>query len=81
MGYKIEFSQNAKRELDSLEKEIAIRIIKKLRELKENPYRYIKKLAGSELFSLRVGDYRIPVMIHKNKIFIVKIGHRKDVYE
>ena len=80
MDYKIEFSQNAKKELDKLEQEIAIRILQKLREIKSNPYHYIKRLAGSGLSSLRVGDYRI-LMIISDTIFIVKIGHRKDVYE
>ena len=81
MEYRIEFSQNAKKELDSLQREIAVRILKKLREIITNPYRYTKRLAGSELFSMRAGDYRILMMTIDNKIFIVKIGHRKDVYE
>ena len=80
MDYKIEFSQNAKKELDKLEQEITIRILQKLREIKSNPYHYVKRLVGSELSSLRVGDYRI-LMIISDTIFIVKIGHRKDVYE
>jgi len=81
MEYSIEFSQNAKKDLDSLQKEIAVRILKKLREIITNPYRHVKRLAGSELFSMRVGDYRILMIIIDNKIFIIKIGHRKDVYE
>jgi mRNA interferase RelE/StbE len=81
MDYKIEFSQNAKKELDKLENENGIRILKKVREMKTNPYHYSKKLVGSELWSLRVGDYRILFIITDDTIFIVKIGHRKDVYE
>lgn len=81
MAYELELSQNAKKDLDSLQKEIIIRILKKLRESTTNPYRYAKSLAGSELFSLRVGDYRVLMIIGNNKIFVVKIGHRKEVYE
>ena len=80
MVYRIEFSQNAKKDLDKLDKEIALRILKKLDEIVENPHHYVKRLVGSELFSLRVGDHRL-LMIIGNKIFIVKVGNRKDVYE
>ncbi|HLC33010.1 MAG TPA: type II toxin-antitoxin system RelE/ParE family toxin [Candidatus Nanoarchaeia archaeon] len=81
MVYSVEFSQNAKKELDKLEKDIAIRILRKLREIKEEPHGHIKRLVGSDLFSLRVGDYRILIAIVENKLFVTKIGHRKDVYE
>ncbi|MBN1594501.1 type II toxin-antitoxin system RelE/ParE family toxin [candidate division FCPU426 bacterium] len=30
---------------------------------------------------LRVGDYRIIYKVNNNEIIILKIGHRKDVYE
>ncbi len=80
MGYDLELSQNAKRDLDSLEKTTVIRILKKLREIIIDPYRYVKRLTGSELFSLRIGDYRVLMILNKEKIFVVKIGHRRDVY-
>ncbi|MBI5391665.1 type II toxin-antitoxin system RelE/ParE family toxin [Candidatus Woesearchaeota archaeon] len=81
MAYNVEFSQNAKKELDNLERVIAIRILKKVREIKNTPFHYIKRLVGSELYSLRVGDYRILMTIIHTTIFIVRIGHRSDVYE
>lgn len=81
MDYKVEFSQDAKKELDKLEKEISIRILKKIKEIKEEPFHYIKRIIGSEIYSLRVGDYRVLMTIIEDKIFIVKIGHRRDVYE
>lgn len=81
MEYEIEFSKNAKRDLDRLDKAISLRILKILREIKTNPYQYTKRLIGSELFSLRIGDHRVLMVMAHNKIFVVKIGHRKDVYE
>ncbi len=81
MVYELELSKNAEKELNLLQKEISIRILDKLLEIKENPYRHIKRLVGSELFSLRVGDYRILMIIKDNKIFVVRIGHRKKVYD
>lgn len=81
MDYRIEFSENAKKELDKLERETSIRILKKIKEIKEDPFRYTKRLVGSMLHSLRVGDYRVLMAITTNKIFIVKVGHRREVYE
>ena len=81
MDYEIDLSITAKKELDSLEKENAIRILKKLREIKYNPFHYVKRLVGSELYSLRVGDYRILMIIINNRLFITRIGHRSKVYE
>jgi len=81
MVYNLELSKNAEKELSSLPKDISIRILNKLLEVTKEPYRYIKRLTGSELFSLRVGDYRVLMIIDQNKIFIVRMGHRKKVYE
>ena len=41
------------------------------------PLRYTLK----NLWSLRVGDYRVIYKINAPKIWILKIGHRKEVYE
>lgn len=81
MAYNLEFSQTAKKELDSLENDIAIRVIKKLREILHNPFAYMKRLTGSELFSLRIGDYRVLMITQENKLFVTKVGHRKNVYD
>ena len=81
MVFQIEFSKTAEKELDKLEKDISVRILKKLREIKDDPYSYIKRLVGSQLFSLRVGDYRLLLILTKDKIFVVRVGHRSKVYD
>ncbi len=59
------------------------RILKSLEKLKENPYAgkpLSYDLAG--LRSLRVGKYRIIYKVDENNkiIWLVSIGHRKEVY-
>ena len=41
----------------------------------------IKKLKGRNDFRLRVGDYRIIFSIEQEGIQILKVGHRKNIYD
>ena len=51
-------------------------------KLSENPFsKDIKRLKGSNDFRLRVGDYRVIFSIEKETIQILKVGHRKNIYE
>jgi mRNA interferase RelE/StbE len=82
MSYEITFSYTARENFKSLDKNTARRIVQKLETIKEDPYRFVKRLSGISLFSLRVGEYRV-IMDIKNKqllIFVVMIGHRSKVY-
>ena len=50
--------------------------------MKENPYRFLKRLYGEKVWRLRIGDYRaiVDVIISANKIIVVRVGHRKNIY-
>ncbi len=82
MPYEILYSDTGAEDLASLDVMMQKRAKKKLEAIRSNPYIYVKRLSGVDLFSLRVGDYRILMDIKNNKmiIFVVKIGHRKGVY-
>ncbi|MBS3065426.1 type II toxin-antitoxin system RelE/ParE family toxin [Candidatus Pacearchaeota archaeon] len=80
--FQIDWKENAIENLDKLEPSISKRIVKKVDELINNPFsKDIKRLKGSDCFRLRVGDYRIIFSIEKNLITILKVGHRKNIYE
>ena len=32
-------------------------------------------------FRVRIGDYRIGIRILNNKVYFIKVGHRKDIYK
>lgn len=83
MSYKVIWSRDALDSLKKLEQITAQRIIKLVREFSENPRaKQFKKLRGEKAFRLRAGDYRILFDIGKNsEITILKIGHRKNIYE
>jgi mRNA interferase RelE/StbE len=80
--FKAEWTEKALDELNKLETTIAGRIIKKIDELLLNPYSLnIKRLKGIDAFRLRVGDYRVLFEVNSNIILILKVGHRKHIYE
>lgn len=81
MSFKISFEKRALLELRKLDKFLAKRIIKKIKELKDDPFsKDIKRLKNQVFFRLRVGDYRVLFELLKNEIKILKIGHRKNIY-
>ena len=82
MTFKIIWDKKAQDDLHKLDALIARRIILKVRELEEDPFsKEIKRLKGETLFRLRVGDYRILFDIIRDAIIVLKIGHRKNIYE
>ncbi len=52
------------------------------RKLTEHPEASAKPLAHTtrRLWSLRVGDWRVIFALGETEIWILKIGHRRDVY-
>ena len=82
MSLTIVWDKKARSELDKLEVDIARRIILKVKTLSENPFSMdVKRLHGREDFRLRVGDYRVIFSIDGNNIFVLRVGHRKNIYE
>ena len=83
--YQIRLLDAAVRELAKLDKPVAQRIGKRLHWLAEN-FELIKPLPltgnFTELYKLRVGDYRViyEVIPAENVLIIHLIGHRRDVY-
>lgn len=80
--YSIEFSKTAEKQLYKLEREVQIRIISSLERIRIRPQAYVLKLVGNPYFRLRVGDYRIILDIKEDKliIFVIEVGHRKNIY-
>jgi mRNA interferase RelE/StbE len=88
MGWKIEFDENAERELKKLDPQIAKTILaflfNRVAPL-ENPRSIGKALKGSKLGSFwryRVGDFRIVTCIEDDalRVLVVRVGNRRQVY-
>lgn len=85
-GYKLEFSKEALKYLHTLDNHSSQRIVKKIKELTSNAENLsLKKIKSAKynLYRLRIGNYRVVYSIEHDHItiFIVAIGHRKDIYD
>lgn len=87
-SYQFQFSENAEKDFSLLDYVIQKRILNKLEfyEKSNKPFSFAKKLNGfDDRFSFRIGDYRVIVTPEGNDTFVIlvilKIGHRREVYE
>jgi mRNA interferase RelE/StbE len=73
----------AAKALERIEEPVRLRIVERLRELRDSPKRVGKRLKFSDFWSLRVGDYRAIYEIErdKNRVIVLFIGHRRKVYD
>jgi mRNA-degrading endonuclease RelE of RelBE toxin-antitoxin system len=80
--YSIDLTNKSKKFLSKLSQKEKTIILKKLYSIKENPFRFVKKLQGNKLWRLRVGDYRavLDIIISGKKIIVINIGQRKKIY-
>ena len=85
MEYTVEFRPAVLKSLKRLPRRDLVRIKKKIEELASNlPDPNTTKMKGDNSFhKVRSGDYRIIYEIQNDRlvILLVKIGHRKDVYQ
>lgn len=84
-SFSLFFKQSAERELRKIPTEYVSKIMTKIASLAENPRPVgIQRLKGeNRYFRLRQGDYRIIYEIDdsERKVTVIKIGHRREVYE
>ena len=80
----IVFTKSAERELGKLNKNTRIKILQKLRFYSQqtNPLDFADTITNKNIgqFRFRIGDYRVIFDIERNTIFILSVGHRKDIY-
>ena len=80
--FQIEITETAKKFLKKLNKKETEFILNKIYSIRDNPFRFLKRLQEEKLWRLRIGVYRaiVDVIISMNKIIIIRIGHRKNIY-
>jgi mRNA-degrading endonuclease RelE of RelBE toxin-antitoxin system len=69
-------------DLKRLDQQVARRIIAKLEAIQSDPLRTMKRLKGSDLFSLRVGEYRVygRAYVAQRLLDFIRAGHRRNIH-
>ena len=82
-AYKVYFRESVEKDFNSIPKKDLTKILSRIRALTNNPRPPgCEKLTGQERYRVRQGRYRIVYSIQDDvlTIWIVKVGHRKDIY-
>ena len=75
-------SPKSEKQLRKLSKINQMAVVRKIRQIRDKGFLSGKeKLKGVDGYKVRVGDYRIVYKKTKKLIYIVLIGHRKEVYK
>jgi len=81
--YKVYFKESVEKDFIAIPKKDLKRILQRIKMLEDNPRPLgCEKLTGRERYRVRQGRYRIVYSIQDDEVtvWIVKVGHRKDVY-
>jgi mRNA interferase RelE/StbE len=81
--YEIYFKETVEKDFRTIPKKDLRKIIRRIEALSEDPRPPgHEKLTGQERYRVRQGLYRIIYSVQDKEltIWIVKVGHRKDVY-
>ena len=81
--YKIFFKKSVQKDFDAIPKKDRKKILNRIETLTEDPRpQGCEKLTGQQRYRLRQGRYRILYSIQDDEltVWVVKVGHRKDIY-
>lgn len=83
MAFEILITRRAEDDLKKLDPVAKKRIKKKLESLAKNPKASSKKLTNSSIgqYRYRVSNYRIVFDMEGEKLIILRLGHRREIYK
>lgn len=84
MAHSIKYKPSVEKEIDSLDGDLKKRIARAIRALADNPRPSgCKKLRGSDLYRIRIGEYRVIYEVRDDVLFVLvlRVGHRSEIYK
>jgi mRNA interferase RelE/StbE len=83
MAFSVVYSAESAAILERLEPLVAKRILFRIDQAAKGPHHFFVRLRGSDAYKLRVGDYRViaTLDVAHEKVFIITLGHRKNIYD
>lgn len=82
MPYAVDFMLKAQRDLDSLSRDVARRILIKINAMRQDLAGDVRRLTNIKpAYRLRVGDYRVLFEVEGDRIIVYRVRHRRQAYE
>ncbi len=83
MSFQIKWKPRPLNYLKKLPQDIALRIWKKIDELKQNPFRYLEHFEGGGFYKFRIGAYRalLDIDLSKKVLIIEVLDKRGRIYK
>lgn len=82
MSYELFYTEEASRQIEALDKSVQIPVLKKIVQLAAHPElgKPLSNLLKNKR-SVHVGGFRVVYIVSGNDVTVVRVRHRKDVYE
>jgi len=80
----VSFATSALKEMMAITPVDRERILSKLKQYAADPSslkNQVKMLKGASALRLRVGDYRAVFQEEKTRLVVLRVGHRREVYD
>jgi mRNA interferase RelE/StbE len=82
-AYRVYLRESVEKDFSSIPKKDLVKILSRIKTLSHNPRPPgCEKLTGLERYRVRQGRYRVVYSVQDDvlTVWIVKVGHRKDIY-
>jgi mRNA interferase RelE/StbE len=78
----IAFSRSAWRRWRKLPQDVQARLKQKLLRCSADPLKYAVKLSDPRIgqYRFRIGDYRIIFDLADDTLYVLEVGHRREIY-
>lgn len=82
MKFELVYTKRAFKDIQNLDQRVKFRIKKSLELFSVSPFDHAEKLTNYYIgsYRFRVGDYRVIFDVIDEKIIILHVGHRKEIY-
>jgi len=83
MDYELIYTARAVKDIKKLDRVVQKKLKRALENFQKAPFSFGEKLISSKLggYRFRAGDYRIIFDVEVEKIIILRVGHRREIYK
>ncbi len=80
--FEIFYTRRAVKDIRALDALVKKRLGKRLQRLRQDPVGLSQKLVHPKLgqYRCRIGDYRVIFDLHGDKLIVLRVGHRREIY-